>query len=265
MDTKPQVWHYGLVAQWWAEFNESGPEITYFQKLIERYGQPALDVGCGTGRLLLPYLRAGLDVDGCDISSDMLARCREKAEREGLSPRLHAQAMHELALPRTYKTIIVCGAFGLGGNRRQDVEALRRFHQHLEPGGVLVFDHHVPYTNAQVWQYWCTEKRRQLPESWSPSGKRKQAADGTEYEMRMRIMDIDPLEQLMTLQIRVAQWRAGQLVAEEENSLQARSYFKNEVLMLLAQAGFRDVDVHGDYTDTAATADHGVLVYIAKK
>lgn len=188
MDTKPQVWHYGLVAQWWAEFNESGPEITYFQKLIERYGQPALDVGCGTGRLLLPYLRAGLDV-------------------------------------------VVCGAFGLGGNRRQDVEALRRFHQHLEPGGVLVFDHHVPYTNAQVWQYWGTEKRRQLPESWSPSGKRKQAADGTEYEMRMRIMDIDPLKQLMTLQIRVAQWRAGQLVAEEENSLQARTYFKNEVLM----------------------------------
>jgi ubiquinone/menaquinone biosynthesis C-methylase UbiE len=93
-----------------AEFHIEGPEIAYYQKLIERYGQPALDAGCGTGRLLLPYLRAGLDVDGSDISPDMLALCREKAEREGLSPGLYVQAMHELGLPRTYRTIFVCGS-----------------------------------------------------------------------------------------------------------------------------------------------------------
>ena len=81
MTKAPQTWHHGLVAQWWSKFNTEGPEIAYFQGLIERYGQPALDVACGTGRLLLPYLRAGLDVDGCDISPDMLTRCREKAER----------------------------------------------------------------------------------------------------------------------------------------------------------------------------------------
>lgn len=70
MTTTPQTWHYGLVAQWWAEFNTDGPEIAYFQQCIERYGQPALDVACGTGRLLLPYLHAGLDVEGCDISTE---------------------------------------------------------------------------------------------------------------------------------------------------------------------------------------------------
>src|SRR6187402_444599 len=99
MNHPPQSWHYGLVAQYWAEFNLDGVEIAYYQKFIERYGQPALDVGCGAGRLLLPYLRAGLDVDGCDISPDMLAYCREKAMREGLAPRLYQQAMHELDLP----------------------------------------------------------------------------------------------------------------------------------------------------------------------
>jgi SAM-dependent methyltransferase len=92
-------------------------------------------VACGAGRLLLPYLRAGLDVDGCDISPDMLAQCRDRAAREGLAPRLYAQAMHELTLPRAYRTILVCGAFGLGGNRGWDVEALGRLYQHLEPGG----------------------------------------------------------------------------------------------------------------------------------
>jgi SAM-dependent methyltransferase len=265
MSRKPQTWHYGLVAQWWAEFNEAGPEILYFQKLIERYGQPALDVACGTGRLLLPYLRAGLDVDGCDISPDMLALCRAKAEREGLAPRLYAQAMHELALPRRYKTIFVCGAFGLGGDRQQDVEALCRFYHYVEPGGVLVLDNHLPYKNAWAWQYWVAEKRRQLPQAWQPSGDRRPAADGTEYELRLRLVHIDPLEQLLTLQIRVERWRAGQRLAAEENTLKARLYFKNELLLMLQQVGFGDIAVYGDYTEAEATAEHGVLVFIARK
>ena len=102
--SQAQTWHYGLVAKWWAEFNTSGPEIAYFRRFVEA-GQPALDVACGTGRLLVPFLQAGLDVDGCDLSADMLALCRERAEAEGLTPDLYAQAMHELDLPRRYRTI----------------------------------------------------------------------------------------------------------------------------------------------------------------
>lgn len=265
MSKTPQTWHYGLVAQWWAEFNQAGPEIPYFQKLIERHGQPALDVACGAGRLLLPYLQAGLDVDGCDISSDMLALCRAKAEQKGPTPRLYAQAMHELDLPRQYKTLFVCGAFGIGGDRQQDVEALRRFYHYLEPGGVLALDSHVPYANAQTWQYWTPEKRRQLPKAWPTSGERKRAADGSEYELRLRIAEVDPLEQLLTLQIRIERWQDKQRIAEEENTLKHRLYFKNELLLMLQQAGFTDIVIQGDYTEAAATAEHGVLVFIAKK
>src|SRR5258707_12794060 len=100
MTSTRQTWHYGLVAQWWAEFNTEGPEIAYFQQCVERYGEPALDVACGAGRLLLPYLRDGLDVDGCDISADMLAWCRSRAGQQALAPALYRQAMHELDLPR---------------------------------------------------------------------------------------------------------------------------------------------------------------------
>src|SRR5437764_6456527 len=70
----------------------------------------------------------------------MVVLCREKAAREGLSPTLFVQAMHELDPPRRYKTIFVCGAFGLGSTREQDVQALLRFHDNLEPDGTLVLD-----------------------------------------------------------------------------------------------------------------------------
>jgi len=83
--------------------------------------------------------------------------------------------------------------------------------------------------------------------------------------MRLRLVDIDPLEQLMTLQIRIEAWREGKLVAEEENTLKERLYFKNELLLMLEQTGFRDVSVYGDYTETEATVEHGVLVFVARK
>ena len=112
------TWHYGVTARWWAEFNTSGPEIDYFRRYVEA-GQPALDLACGTGRLLLPYLRDELDVDGCDVSADMIALCREAAEREGLDPNLYVQPKHELDLPRRYQTVFMCGGLGVGSTRRR--------------------------------------------------------------------------------------------------------------------------------------------------
>lgn len=265
MTPEPQTWHYGLVAKWWAEFRHEGPEIAYHQKLIETHGQPALDVACGTGRLLLPYLRAGLDVDGCDISPDMLALCREQAEREGFAPRLYQQAMHELDLPRTYKTIFICGSFGIGGDRRHDMEALRRIYRHLDPGGVLALENYLPYGSGNQWQYWVKEKRQQLPEAWPPPGERDHASDGTDYELRMRLVDVDPLEQVITLQVRVEQWQQGQLIAEEERLLKSHEYFRDELLMMLGQVGFAEIKVQGDFTEAEASSEHNVLVFIARK
>ena len=53
--SEPSTWHHGLVAEWWAAFNTDGPEIGYFGGFVAE-GQPALDAGCGTGRLLVPWL-----------------------------------------------------------------------------------------------------------------------------------------------------------------------------------------------------------------
>ena len=118
MNEQPQTWHYGLVARWWAEFNAPDPdELAFYQSVVERNGPPALDLGCGTGRLMLPLLSAGLDVDGCDRSPDMLALCRAEASRHGLAPQLYQQAMHDLDLPRSYKTIYICDSFEIGGRR----------------------------------------------------------------------------------------------------------------------------------------------------
>ena len=258
----PQTWHHGLVSQWWAEFNVGGPEVDYFGSFV-RDGQPALDAGCGTGRLLLPWLRAGYDVDGCDVSADMIARCREQASAEGLGPTLFVQALHELDPPRRYATIVACGVFGLGSSRAQDAEGLRRLHAALEPGGTLLLDNETPYSNGRLWPYWT--RRDGLPEAWREPGERRSASDGSELALTSRVVDMDPLDQRFQMEIRVFKWRGGELLAQEEHGLSMRNYFRDEILLMLAAAGFADVEVRRGYADEPPSADDEFLVFSARK
>ena len=266
MSDRPQTWHYGLVARWWAEFNRAEPEeLAFYQGIIARDGQPALDLACGTGRLLVPLLRAGLDVDGCDLSPDMLALCQEAARRERLSPTLYQQAFHELGLPRRYRTIYICDSFGIGGQRTHDMEGLRRCFDHLTAGGSLVFSHELPYASGERWPYWLAEQRQELPEAWPGSGTRKRAADGDEIELCGRVVDLDPLEQRLTLGMRASLWREGRRIVEEEHTFQTTLYFRNELMLMLGQAGFSDVAVYAGYKAAPATAADTTLVFVARK
>jgi SAM-dependent methyltransferase len=259
----PQTWHYGLIADWWAEFNLDGPEIEYFGRFVER-GQPVLDAGCGAGRLLVPWLRAGYDVDGCDMSGDMIERCRRRARAEGFDPVLLVQPLHELDAPRRYRTIVACGVLGLGSTRKQDEQALRRFHESLESGGTLLIDVEAPWSNPRIWPQWRNDDRARLPEPWREPHERERAADGSEWQLRTRTLGIDPLDQTVTLGIRAEKFRGGEPVAAEERALSMRLYFRDELLLLLERAGFGDVDVRGGYTDEAPTADHETLVFVAR-
>ncbi len=260
-----KTWHYGVVARWWAEFNLDGPEIEFYRPWVEA-GQPVLDVACGTGRLLVPWLQAGLDVDGADISADMLELCRQRAEREGLvAPNLYAQPVRELDLPRRYRTIVFCGGFGLGGHREHDVEGLRRLFDHLEPGGTLLLDNEVPYANTHWWKYWLPDGRAELPRPWRDEREWKTAADGTELALRSRVVEFDPLAQTITLEMRGEMRRDGDVVAEDEHVIKMTLYFTHEVKLMLEQAGFRDVELRAGHRDEAPSTDDDFVVFIARK
>jgi SAM-dependent methyltransferase len=204
-------------------------------------------------------------VDGCDVSADMIAACREKAEREGLSPNLYVQPMQELDLPRQYETIYVCGAFGLGSTRAQDLEALRRFHEHLEPGGRLLVDIEVPYADARQWKYWLKDERESLPEATRPTRERRRASDGADYALSSRILDLDPLTQHVVMEIHAEKWQGETLEAEEDHRLNISLYFKGELLAMLEGAGFSDIVVHGDHVEAEPTSDDEFLVFVATK
>jgi SAM-dependent methyltransferase len=259
------VWHYGLMAERWAEFNTEAPEAPFFLREIARHGQPALDLACGTGRLLLPLLQAGIIIHGCDVSADMLEQCQRRATGMGLRPQLFNQPMHVLDLPHRYKTIYICGSFGLAGSRDKDLETLRRCHLHLDEGGALILNIQAEYASREAWELWLREKREALPQPWPEDVQGRLASDGSEHFARFRIVSIDPLEQSCVRQVRLEKRKSGKSIASEEYTLQGNMYFKNELLLMLQIAGFGRITVNGNYTDEPATSEHEEIVFIAIK
>jgi SAM-dependent methyltransferase len=268
MATESGTWHHGLVARWWAEFTEAEPEeLAYFRAAIRRFGEPVLDAGCGSGRILVPLLADGFDIDGSDISADMIAQAGARATKAGYTPRLVVQPMHELELGRMYRTIYMCGAFGIGGTRNQDREALRRAYRHLEPGGaLLIANHELPYATTDArWDRWLPGHRGSNPREWQTEGEKRATSDGDEIEWLSRPSELDPLEQRATMDVRIRLWHGGGIVKEESYSLRENLYFAQEILLLLDEAGFRDAAVEGGYTGRPATADDGMVAFTAVK
>jgi len=268
VDAEFGTWHHGLMARFWAEFLVAKPEeLAYFGAAIRKFGEPALDLGCGTGRILLPLLAESLDVDGSDISADMIALAQTKALKEGRTPRLTVQPLHQLDLSRLYRTVYMCGVFGLGGRRDYDREALKRVYRHLHPGGaLLITNHNLPYdADGDGWAQWLPGHRKDLPEEWPTEGDRRTASDGDDIETLFRVADLNPLEQTTTYQIHANLWHDGKIVKEEEYSLMINLYLVQEVLLMLDEAGFHEVTVEAGYTGKPANADDGMVAFVARK
>ena len=267
-DDATGTWHFGLIARWWAEFNEPDPaEVAYLTAAIRRYGEPALDLGCGNGRILLPLLQAGLDVDGVDVSEDMIALARGAAERAGFNPGLIAQAKQDLDLQRRYGTIFMVGVFEIGGNRAWDREGLRRAFDHLVPGGTLLINHELPYSGLEAdrWARWLPTRSVSYPEPWRETGDRRRLADGDELELVARRVAFDSLAQRETLEMRARLWRDGVVVREETSRLDESLYFAQEIVALLEATGFDGVDIESGYAGTPADPDDPIVMFVAHR
>jgi SAM-dependent methyltransferase len=253
----PSKDYAGIAAIAWQLFSgeEPGADYPQFERLIQEQKGPALDVGCGTGRLLLPLLQAGLDVDGVEPSEDMLAICRQRAGERRLSPTLFQQQLQTLDLPRRYRTIMVpCGTLQLVVPLEEVWEALRRLYAHLEAGGVLALTVFPPTDELDrtKWGEWSFRAREALP-------------DGTEIEKHGLIESANLTEQTLRCSVRYRRYRAETLLEERLCDTPERWFWPHELVLMLEKVGFRVLCITGNYTDAPATDEHYVHTYFAAK
>ena len=239
------------------------PDRAFYRAIIEQRGGPALDVGCGTGRLLLDYLQKGLDVDGVDNSPDMLGICRDKAAAAGLdlSARLFAHEMDVLALPRRYATIFVpSSTFQLLTDPSAGARAMVRFHAHLEPRGVLVMSF-----MSKLWPGWRTPAQMQ----WSDwfmlaEARRPEVGDTIRRWIRTRY---DHDQQLQHEENRYEVVRQGVVIHSEllGRSPCVRWYSQAQALALYEEAGFTVVMTTSGFTLDPASAEDTTFCILATR
>jgi SAM-dependent methyltransferase len=248
----------GLIAEAWdlLRGDTSGwADRPFYRDLIRRGGEPALDVGCGTGRILLDYLGQGIEIEGVDNSPEMLAICRRKAAEMGLAPVLYQQPMEALDLPRTYGTILVpSSSFQLVLDPAAAAEAMRRFHRHLRPDGLLVMSFMV-LSGDESFGEWGLIRERARPE------------DGVVVRRWGRVR-YDAAAQLEHSQDRYEVVRGDEVVATElhERSPATRSYSQAQARAMYEAAGFVDVRAQAGFTDNPATpADDKLFTVVGRR
>ena len=254
----PDEYEYsGLLAESWDLLRgdtSDWADRPFYRAIIERQGGPALDVGCGTGRLILDYLTAGLDVDGVDNSPEMLAICREKAVALGIEidRRLFEQAMQELQLPRRYATIFVpSSSFQLLTDEAAAAEAMRRFFAHLLPGGVLVMS-----IMSKLWPGRKTPPQM-VWSDWFRIGEAERPHDGATVRRWIRTR-YDHERQLEHEENRYEVLVEGNVVTTESHgrSPAVRWYSQEQIIAMFERAGLSKVRVTAGFTDEpASTAD----------
>lgn len=93
---------YGVFAR----YLEPGA-LKIIQELNFAPGSRVLDVGCGAGQIAIPLARAGVQVIGIDIATNLIAQARARAAAEGVTVQFDKGDAEELAFPdATFDTVI---------------------------------------------------------------------------------------------------------------------------------------------------------------
>lgn len=256
---EPDYEYNGLMAQTWDLFRgdtSAWEDRQFYLELIRLSGEPVLDVGCGTGRILLDYLSAGVDIEGIDNSPEMLELCREKAAQMGLNPVLYTGRMESMHLPRQYQTILVpSSSFQLLLDPADAAQAMQRFHAHLRPGGMLV----MPF--MQAWK-----RGEPLVRDWHQTGEEVRTGDGVTLR-RWSYSRFDPDTQLEHTQDRYEVIEDGKVIAEElhERSPATREYTRQQAEDLYQQAGFTHLVVYKGFTHEPAADEEELFTLTGRK
>jgi SAM-dependent methyltransferase len=218
---------------------------------------PLLELGCGTGRLLVPLARAGYTVTGVDLSPDMLAQARAKTEAAGVAERvtLLEGDFGSVGLPGTYRfAFIVMNTFLHLLNREDQLRALRHWHTHLARGAMLLVDVFAP----DVTELANLQGQVEFDKSWIDPG-------GGETVLKQFIRTVDQAEQIMHTLIIYDEIAPDGRMQRTMVPFDLRYIWRFEAELLLEQAGFVVEDVFGDWDLAPFDSASERLILVARK
>lgn len=243
-------WSYDRIADVYAEDmgrSMAFDDVGWYRRQCHRHRGRVLELGCGTGRVMLPLLADGIDIIGIDRSLPMLRRLRADARSRGLAPHVAQMDLQALTLDATFALILAPYSLVTYLPGQHD---LNRWAASVVPlladGGALVLDAFVPRA-VRAGDAFQLDYARPFGDGTLERAKRVQAlADGrNRIERRYRLID------------------AGGDVRQEFNTVDCiRPRAPGELAGALEQAGLRIQEAAWDYgtVDSADSAQFHTVV-----
>ena len=247
---------YDLIAPYYdiehALFDE---DLNLYTNFAELCGSPLLELACGSGRLLVPLAREGYKLTGVDNSAGMLKLAQlalEQAEVAAQCTLVH-ENMSNLHLGEKFRlAFIALGSFGHVYTRKEQRQTLAAVHGHLTPGGRFILDisnadvRYMEQLSGQMLHQgtWKHEDGAQLSHFVSPASAR------TKHLLELTHFYEEHLQ--------------GEAVRRTVTTTHLYLFGRNEVELLLEEAGFGITDVYGDYELSPFENDSPRMIFIAQ-
>lgn len=240
------------------DYRDYDEDVDAILMLAAEGAGPVLELGCGTGRVLLPLATAGCRATGVDGSPALLAVAQAKLEAAGLAAQvmLVEGDLRSFSLSSRDFILAVCTSNTLMHLADPDdqLAALRNAHRHLRRGGRLLID----LFNPDVVGLTTVEGVQELADQWVNPETGAQV-------LKWCVRTVDWAEQLQdTLFIYEEILPDGQ-IRRTACPFRLRFLWRNEAELMLEAAGFAVEAVWGDFegSDYGAGAEH--LILLARK
>ena len=239
----------------------SRPDRAFFVDYSRAAQGPTLELGCGTGRLLIPTAAAGCSTVGLDLSPSMLAKCRQSLRRQPRKVQQRVRlvqgnmAAFDLGEQFGLVTIPYRGFQHLLTVKEQ-LACLRCVRRHLLPGGKLILDlFQTP--PALLGDPACMKECEVAPEVKMP--------DGRKFRMTSRVAAFHPLQQYNDFETIFYVTQRGGRRERVVQKLPLRYLFRYEAEHLLARCGFRVVNIFGGFEKTRLKKNSIHMLIVAEK
>lgn len=240
------------------DYRNYDDDIDAIAMLAEEYGDPILELGSGTGRVLLPLAAAGHTITGVDISPALTTLAEEKLRRNGLESRVRlvTDDLRTFELPQKSFAFAFCTSNTLMhlADANEQLAALRNAARHLRPGGRLLID----LFNPDLPRLFAVDGLMELADRWYDEETGVQV-------LKWSVRSLELAEQIQeTLFIYEEVFHDGR-TQRTNCPFALRFLWRNEAELMLQAAGFTVEEVWGDFDGAPYGSDSVHLILIAVK
>jgi SAM-dependent methyltransferase len=237
-------------------------DVDFFIEESTRSGGPVLEIGCGTGRVLIPTARAGVEITGLDLSEHMLERCRSKLKAEDEDVRSRAKLVHgdmrDFDVGTGFRlATIPFRPFQHLTTVEDQMACLGSIHRALGAGGRLILDLFNPSLQALTADNLGVEVDEDLEFS---------LPDGSRVRRSFCIRERDHFNQLSRSELIYDVTRPDGHEHRFVHAFPMRHLYRFEAEHLLARCGFEVEALFADYDRSPYGSKYpGELIFAARK